>query len=69
MTELEVEIIGYFQLMYDWLLQQDKRLVIYSWNGAKVLKCGVEIPNNRHALKAYTSNHWKIYWLWLGYSQ
>jgi hypothetical protein len=23
MTKLEVEIIGSFQLMYDWLLQQD----------------------------------------------
>jgi hypothetical protein len=54
MTELETKIIGQFQLLYDWLLQQDKKLVIHSWHGATVLKRGIDIPQNWRALEAYT---------------
>jgi hypothetical protein len=54
MSELETEILGCFQFMYDWLLQIDKKLVIYAWNGPKVLKRGVELPTNRRALEIYT---------------
>jgi hypothetical protein len=53
MTELETKIIGQFQLLYDWLLQQDKKLVIHSWHGATVLKRGIDIPQNWRALEAY----------------
>jgi hypothetical protein len=54
MTELETEIIGHFHLLYDWLLQQDKKLVIHSWQGATVLKQGIDIPQIRRAPEAYT---------------
>jgi hypothetical protein len=54
MSELETEIIRYFQLLSNWLASEDKKLVIYSWNGANVIQQGNEIPNNSRVLEAFT---------------
>jgi hypothetical protein len=49
MQEMEPESLGHFQLMFEWLIQQDKKLVIYSWNGTNVLKQGTEMPKDQEA--------------------
>jgi hypothetical protein len=53
MQEMEPEILGHFQLMFEWLIQQDKKLVIYSWNGTNLLKRGTEMPKNWKALETF----------------
>jgi hypothetical protein len=54
MYDMEPEILGHFQLMFDWMIQLDKKLVIYSWNGTNALKRGSEMPNDRKALETFT---------------
>jgi hypothetical protein len=54
MSELEVKIGTYFKTLFDWIIQQDKKLVIHSWNGKHVLKRGAEIPSNRRNLEVFT---------------
>jgi hypothetical protein len=40
--------------MFEWFIQQDKKLVIYSWNGTNALKRGMEMPKDWKARETFT---------------
>lgn len=54
MGELKVEIGTHFKALFDWLVEQDKKIVVFSWKGKQVLKRGAEIPTNRRSLEVFT---------------